>query len=108
METKDVKVRVGQKWKAVKENPHSPATIVKIVKDEAYYTFQGQECLFGHVTVNGYPRTGWLTGWVLDEEAPTIVGVSNTELSVLSFFKAVPDGYCPCNIIKSQCEYHKG
>lgn len=27
--------------------------------------------------------------------------------TLIDFFKAVPDGHCPCNIPKAQCGYHK-
>lgn len=65
---------------------------------------------FGWLDESDRPIEGcWSDDWVIEDSYHSIqeiTSVSNSS-SDLDFFRSVPEGYCPCNIAKSQCHYHR-
>lgn len=95
-----MKVKVGQIWG--RPGYAFKLIITRIKDNEVFYTdIEGKSPGTGMLCSDGTPN-GWDDGWVIEKEAP-----ASPPSSLLDFFKGVPAGYCPCNILKEQCRYHR-
>lgn len=109
-----VKIEVGQVWKC-RSIPNDTFTISLIVSnyrgsgiDRAYYNDgQGHEMYFIDV-INGEASLG--SEWSLVPQQATIEAPPPTlapaHEDMMTFFKSVPSGNCPCNILLAQCDFH--
>jgi hypothetical protein len=99
-----MKVKVGQRWG--KSSYGWKLIISRVDGKLAYYKFCDKD---GKVAETDREQSadlkddgtlqGWDDGWVIEKDA--------APATLIDFFKAVPDGHCPCNIPKEQCGYHK-
>lgn len=105
-----IKVEVGQVWTADGINGY---TISKIDEDHLvyYHGSDGRDSYFGSVTEDGYPTEGWFAFTLMEVAVAPKTSVPKlqptSKRSILDFFKDVPKENCPCNVLRSQCEYHR-
>lgn len=98
-----VKIKVGQVW----EFSHDGELfhISKIDESSAWHD--------GGNRFTNIEKDGWAyldDGWILRETIPTLETPSPAPVhqkDTLAFFKAVQAGNCPCNILRSQCDFHR-
>lgn len=114
MDNSKIKVRAGQIWK---NNIDGREVIIENVRSgrsnysdrDASHIKDGEEISFGALTADDYPDM-WVH-WTLHKDVEpshsTVSIPATNESSLIDFFKAVPEGHCPCNILKSQCDFHK-
>lgn len=101
-----MKVKVGQRWGKPGSGMNIGIFIIRVDGKLVYYKSCDKDGKVAETNReqsaalkdDGTPQ-GWDDGWVIEKDAGPA--------SLIDFFKAVPDGHCPCNIPKTQCGYHK-
>lgn len=122
-----IKVEVGQIWQYFNgltfEGGRRTITKVKDSSRTAYtkegvFGYLDEDCRPVWNCTSTYSINGWkIIGWTDGRQWPPITNQAGSTLSPpvvakqtktsMDFFSGVPEGYCKCNILKSQCDYHR-
>lgn len=113
MDVSKVKLTIGQVWWENDISKPPKYTISRVDQKWAYYTKDGVEKRFCQLDKDGCmldAGTYWDYTKALDEKQspiPATLQSKKVEPNDFAFFKATQPGYCPCNIIKERCDYHR-
>ena len=114
MDVSKVKLTIGQVWWENDISKPPKYTISRVDQKWAYYTEDGVEKRFCQLDKDGCmldARTYWDYTEAPDDKQPPIpmtLRSKNINLDDdMAFFKATQSGYCPCNIPKERCDYHR-
>lgn len=113
-----VKVQPGQVWNfgSLERRYISRLDGIRVITNRLHKDgLISSEDYFGVVDQGGMPD-GWDYEWsvecgdddsVMISQAIATIIASRQDDPLLSFFKSVPSGHCACNILRTQCSYHR-
>lgn len=100
------KLEVGQVWRWHDVDPADDIVyvITRIDERKAYHLNSvGSESTFAYIDRDGISHLDEM--WALVVQTKIVPALHQQD--AMDFFKSVPSGHCPCNIPRSQCDFHK-